>query len=118
LYHLTSFKYSCMDEIKKIKELREKVIEKLKTIYDPEILANIYDLGLIYGVDVDKEGNTFILMTFTSPNCPAIQSMPDEIKEKTSSIDEIAFVEIEITWEPPWNENMMTEEAKLEAGLL
>ncbi len=97
---------------------RKQIIEKLKEIYDPEILTNIYDLGLIYGVDVNNDNKAYILMTFTSPNCPAIQMIPDEIKESLGKLEFVKDVEIEITWEPAWNESMMTEEARLEAGIL
>lgn len=97
---------------------RKQIIDKLKKIYDPEILTNIYDLGLIYGVDVNDQGKAYILMTFTSPNCPAIQMIPDEIKEELQKLDFVEETEIEITWEPAWSESMMTEEARLEAGIL
>jgi len=97
--------------------LEDKVIETLKTVYDPEIPVNIYELGLIY--EVAATGNNVkILMTFTTPNCPVVESMPAEIREKILSIDGVDEVEIEITFEPPWDQEMLSDEAKLDLGLI
>jgi FeS assembly SUF system protein len=98
--------------------LGDAVIETLKTIFDPEIPVNIYELGLVYEVKVDDDYNVYILMTLTSPNCPVAESLPGEVQEKVRGIDGIKDVKVEVTFEPPWDQNMMTEAAQLELGLL
>jgi len=96
----------------------EKVVEMLRTIYDPEIPVDIYELGLVYDVQVSTDVDVKILMTLTSPNCPVAESLPEEVKEKVRSIDEVNEVELELTFDPPWDKDMMSEEAKLELGFL
>ena len=96
----------------------EEVVKVLCEIYDPEIPVNIYELGLIYDVQVNEGYDVKILMTFTAPNCPVAESLPLEIKDKVSAIDLIQKVQVDITWDPPWNKDMMSEEAKLELGFL
>jgi FeS assembly SUF system protein len=98
--------------------LGDAVIETLKTIYDPEIPVNIHEMGLIYDVNVDDDYNVYILMTLTSPNCPVAESLPDEVKERVKDINGIKDVKVEITFEPPWDKDMMSEAAQLELGLL
>ena len=98
--------------------LGEKIVRVLKTIYDPEIPVDIYQLGLIYDVKVSTERDVHILMTLTSPNCPVAESMPQEVKEKSRALDSVREVEVEITFDPPWDKSMMSEEAKLELGIL
>ncbi|MEY2963561.1 MAG: hypothetical protein RL754_822 [Bacteroidota bacterium] len=98
--------------------LGEEVVGVLCGIYDPEIPVNIYELGLIYDVSVSTEGDVHILMTLTSPNCPVAESMPEEVKEKSRALDGVRDVEVEITFDPPWDKDMMSEEAKLELGML
>jgi len=98
--------------------LGEKIVKVLKTIYDPEIPVDIYELGLIYDVFVNEDYEVKILMTLTSPNCPVAESLPEEIKEKVKSLDEVQDVEIELTFEPTWTQDLMSEEAKLELGML
>ncbi len=100
------------------KYLENKIIKTLKTISDPEIPVNIYDLGFIYKIDISENYDVNILMTLTTPNCPVAESLPSEVKTKIQSIDGINNVEIELTFEPPWNQEMISEEAKLELGLL
>ncbi len=95
-----------------------KIVEKLKTIYDPEIPVDIYELGLIYDVFVNENNDVKILMTLTSPNCPVVETLPVEVEEKIKTIDEVRNAEVEITFEPPWNQDLMSEEAKLELGFL
>ena len=95
-----------------------KIVEKIKTIYDPEIPVDIYELGLIYDVFVNEKSDVRILMTLTSPNCPVAQTLPMEVEEKIRSIDEVRNAEVEITFDPPWTQDMMSEEAKLELGFL
>ena len=96
----------------------EKIVEVLHTIYDPEIPVDIYELGLIYDVFINENYDVKILMTLTSPNCPVAEVLPQEVSEKISSIDEINQVEVELTFDPPWGQEMMSEEAKLELGFL
>ena len=95
-----------------------KLIEALKTVYDPEIPVDIYELGLIYDVFVNEDNEVKILMTLTSPNCPVAESLPQEVEEKIRSIDEVKTAEVEITFDPPWTKDLMSEEAKLELGFL
>ncbi|RUA12122.1 MAG: FeS assembly SUF system protein [Flavobacteriia bacterium] len=95
-----------------------KIVEKLKTIFDPEIPVDIYELGLIYDVFVNENNDVKILMTLTSPNCPVVETLPVEVEEKIKSIDEVRNAEVEITFEPPWSQDLMSEEAKLELGFL
>lgn len=98
--------------------LTDAIQETLKTIYDPEIPVNLWELGLIYEVRVDDDFNAFILMTLTTPNCPVAESLPAEVKEKIQGIQGINEVNLELTFEPPWDSEMLSEEAKLELGLL
>lgn len=99
-------------------DLGEKVVKVLKTIYDPEIPVDIYELGLIYDVFVNEDNDVKILMTLTSPNCPVAESLPVEIEEKVKSLNEVKSAEVEITFDPPWTQDQMSEEAKLELGML
>ncbi|MBJ25302.1 MAG: FeS assembly SUF system protein [Flavobacteriaceae bacterium] len=96
----------------------EKVVSVLKTIYDPEIPVDIYELGLIYDVFVNEDCDVKIIMTLTSPNCPVAESLPKEVEEKVESIKTIKSAKVEITFDPPWSKDLMSEEAKLELGLL
>ena len=98
--------------------LGEKILNVLKTIYDPEIPVDIYELGLIYDVFVNEDVEVKILMTLTSPNCPVAESLPMEVEEKVKSLDEVKSAEVEITFDPPWTKELMSEEAKLELGML
>ena len=99
-------------------ELGEKIVRVLKTIYDPEIPVDIYELGLIYDVLVNEDNEVKILMTLTSPNCPVAETLPVEVEEKVKSLDMVKDAEVEITFDPPWTQDLMSEEAKLELGLL
>jgi FeS assembly SUF system protein len=99
-------------------ELGEKIVNVLKTIYDPEIPVDIYELGLIYDVLVNEENEVKILMTLTSPNCPVAETLPVEVEEKVKSLNMVKDAEVEITFDPPWTQELMSEEAKLELGLL
>lgn len=101
-----------------IRNMGDKIVEKLKTIYDPEIPVDIYELGLIYDAQVSTDGQAKILMTLTSPNCPVAESLPMEVEEKVQTIDGIEKAAVEITFEPPWTQDMMSEEAKFELGML
>ena len=101
-----------------IASLGEGVIRVLKTIYDPEIPVDIYELGLIYDVQISDEGEAKVLMTLTTPNCPVAESLPMEVEEKVGEIEGITKSKVEITFEPEWEKDMMSEEAKFELGLL
>lgn len=97
--------------------IKAQVVDALSTCYDPEIPVNIYELGLIYVVEVNDEGVVTVKMTLTSPNCPAAQSLPPEVKEKVSTVSGVREAKVEIVWEPPWNPSLMSEAAKLELGM-
>ena len=97
-------------------ELKEKVIEEIKKIYDPEIPVNIYELGLIYDIAVDKK-NISVKMTLTTPNCPVAESLPKEVKDSIMQLEEVDKVDLDLVWEPPWDKSMMSEAAKLELNL-
>ena len=98
--------------------LRDKVTDVIKTIFDPEIPVNIYDLGLIYRVDILPINNVQITMTLTAPSCPAAQSLPIEVDQKVREIDGVNDVHVVVTWDPPWDKSMMSEVAQLELGWL
>jgi FeS assembly SUF system protein len=99
-------------------DLGDKIVEVIKTIFDPEIPVDIYELGLIYDVFVNEEKDVKILMTLTSPNCPVAETLPVEVEEKVKTIEEVRGAEVEITFDPTWTQDMMSEEAKLELGFL
>jgi len=101
-----------------IEQLGEEIIKVICTIYDPEIPVNIYELGLIYDVEVSDIGDVRIEMTLTSPNCPVAESLPAEVEEKVKAIDKINDAKVNIVFEPPWTKEMMSDEAKLELGML
>ncbi len=99
-------------------ELREKVIAAIKTVYDPEIPVDIYELGLIYEITMYPLNNVHILMTLTSPSCPSAEVIPSEVKQRVEDIEGVNEVNVEITWDPPYSQDMMSEAAKLELGFL
>ncbi len=98
--------------------LYEAVIDALKEIYDPEIPVNIYDLGLIYGVDITEDGHAAVTMTLTTPHCPVAESMPGEVELRVGSVPGIGHAEVHLVWDPPWDPQKMSDEAKLELGML
>ena len=98
-------------------DLKEKIIKEIKKIYDPEIPVNIYELGLIYEVKVEKDNNVKVKMTLTSPNCPVAESLPKEVKDSIMQVKEVNDVDLELVWDPPWDKSMMSEAAKLELNL-
>jgi len=106
------------DETVDTTELGEKIVKVLKTIYDPEIPVDIYELGLIYDVFVNEDQDVKILMTLTTPNCPVAETLPKEVEDKVKSIKMVSDAEVEITFDPPWSQDLMSEEAKLELGML
>jgi len=101
-----------------VNALGEKIVRVLKTIFDPEIPVDIYELGLIYDVFVNEDYEVKILMTLTTPNCPVAETLPLEVEEKVKSLDEVKNAEVEITFDPPWTQDLMSDEAKLELGML
>ena len=96
--------------------IKNRVIEAIQSVYDPEIPINIWEVGLIYEVNISDEGAAHILMTLTSPNCPVAESLPGEVKDVVAAVEGVTSSEVEITWDPPWNEDMLSEAAKLELG--
>ena len=99
-------------------DLEAQVIEKLRTIHDPEIPVNIYDLGLIYDIETDDDKKVKIVMTLTAPNCPVADTLPNEIRDKVAALEGVTDVDINLVFDPPWNQSMMSEEALLELGML
>ena len=103
--------------MKKMIDLEKKIIEEIKKIYDPEIPVNIYDLGLIYKIEVKENKNVNIDMTLTTPNCPVAESLPNMVKENILKLDQVSDVDLKLVWDPPWSKDMMSEAAKLELNL-
>ena len=97
--------------------IKEQVIKEIKKIYDPEIPVNIYELGLIYDINVDENNNVKINMTLTTPNCPVAESLPKEVKDSVKEIKDVKEVDLKLVWDPPWEKSMMSEAAKLELNL-
>jgi len=96
--------------------LKQQVIAAIQTVYDPEIPINIWEVGLIYEVNVDDAGKAHVLMTLTSPNCPVAESLPTEVRDVVAAVEGVSEAEVEITWDPPWDEDMLSEAAQLELG--
>ena len=107
-----------LDPVEQSSALGSQIVAVLKTIYDPESPVDIYELGLIYDVFVNEDYDVKILMTLTSPNCPVAESLPVEVEEKVGTVDLVKDVTVEITFDPPWTQELMSEEAKLELGML
>ena len=103
---------------KETKELKNKVLRAIKTVYDPEIPVDVYELGLIYEINIKKNKDVHVLMTLTSPSCPAAESIPSDVKSRIEMIKEINDVDVEITFDPPYTSDLMSEEAKLELGFM
>lgn len=99
-------------------QLKERIVEVLRTIYDPEIPVNIYDLGLVYEINVDEENNVHILMTLTAPACPIAGSLPAYVESKVRALEGVKDVRVQLTWDPPWTPERMSEEARLRLGLM
>ncbi|MCU0417663.1 MAG: SUF system Fe-S cluster assembly protein [Cytophagaceae bacterium] len=104
--------------LNEMEELKKKIVDQIQTVFDPEIPVNIYELGLIYEVSIFPVNNVFIQMTLTSPNCPAAQSLPAEVEQKAKSVEGVQEVTVEVTFDPPWNQEMMSDAAKLELGFM
>jgi FeS assembly SUF system protein len=103
---------------KSIETLERDVVDMIRTCYDPEIPVNIYELGLIYGVTINEEHDVHVLMTLTSPSCPVAETLPPDVEQKIAGVEGVKSAKVEITFEPPWEQSMMSEEAKLELGFL
>lgn len=99
-------------------DVRNRIIEMLTTIYDPEIPVNIYEMGLVYDIDINADGDVSVLMTLTSPSCPVAESLPPEVEAKVGSVEGVRSVTVNLTWDPPWTPERMSEAAKLELGFL
>lgn len=106
------------DDVTKVEDLRVRVIEALRTCYDPEIPVNIYDLGLVYDLDVDAAGKVTVRMTLTSPSCPVAELLPAEVGSRIEAIDGVTDVYVHIVWDPPWTRESLSEAAKLQLGIL
>jgi len=103
---------------KELQQIQDQIVTLLRTVYDPEIPVNIYDLGMVYDVDVDENNNVTIEMTFTSPACPASDFILSDVQMKIESIPEVNHVDINLTFDPPWDQSMMNDEARLELGMM
>ena len=101
-----------------IADIGENIIKALKTVFDPEIPVDIYELGLVYDVQISEDGDVKVVMTLTTPNCPVAESLPQEVKEKVAAVENVKSVDLDLTFEPSWNKDMMSEEAKFELGIL
>jgi len=102
--------------VSEVVALNDKIVEKMRSVYDPEIPVNIYDLGLIYEVKVDPSASVYVKMTLTAPGCPAAGTLPGEVEDKITVIPGVKSVKVDVVWEPPWDKNMMSEAAKLQLG--
>ena len=98
-------------------DLKQKIINEIKKVYDPEIPVNIYELGLIYKIEIDKKNNVNVDMTLTTPNCPVADSLPKQVKEYIMNVKGVSDVKLNLVWDPPWDKSMMSEAAKLELNL-
>ena len=114
---LAHFASSARKESITMNDLKSKVISEIKKIYDPEIPVNIYELGLIYKIEIKNESDVFIEMTLTTPNCPVAESLPKSVKDNIKKIEGVNEVELKLVWDPPWSKDKMSESAKLELNL-
>ena len=101
-----------------VKDLEARVVDALKTVYDPEIPVDIWELGLIYGIEITPERDVTVRMTLTSPNCPAVGTLPYDVQVKVANVPGVTRANVDLVWDPPWNQSMMTEAAKLQLGLM
>ncbi len=106
------------ERLAEVGALGERIIEALRTVYDPEIPVNIYELGLVYRIDVEDDNTVVVDMTLTSPHCPVAESLPGEVEARVREVEGVKDCRVNIVWDPPWNPSMMTEEAQLELGLI
>lgn len=101
-----------------IGKLEQDIVHQLKTVYDPEIPVDIYELGLIYEIKIDEEKNVYLKMTLTSPGCPVAGSLPNEVRERVKALKDVNDVYVDLVWDPPWDKDMMSDQAKLELGFM
>ncbi len=106
------------ERMAEVERLGEQIVEQLRTIHDPEIPVNIYELGLIYKIDVHDDDAVTVEMTLTSPHCPVAESLPLEVQHKVAAVEGVTSADVQITWDPPWHPSMMTEDAQLELGMI
>ncbi len=106
-----------MEKISK-QDVEQQIIEALKTVYDPEIPVDVYEMGLIYEINIDDDFNAEIIMTLTSPSCPVAETLPEEVRQKTEALWSVKSATVALAWEPPWTKDMMSEEAKFELGFM
>ena len=106
------------ERLVQVEETGRSIIEVLRTVHDPEIPVNIYELGLIYKIDIEDDDRVLVEMTLTSPNCPVAETLPGEVEQKVAAVEGVEACEVKIVWDPPWNPSMMTEEAQLELGMI
>ncbi len=106
------------ERMKEVEELGGRIIGALKNVYDPEIPVDIYELGLIYKIDIEDDNGVQVEMTLTSPHCPVAESLPIEVQERVAGVEGVTSCNVDITWDPPWNPQMMSEEAQLELGMV
>ena len=112
------FEARLVEAPEEMRDVGERIIEQLKSVYDPEIPVNIYELGLIYSVTVDTAGAATIRMTFTTPMCPAAEILPPEVESKARAVEGVTSVALDLVWDPPWTPDMMSEAARLDLGML
>ena len=121
-YQISNIKSQMIKNMKftdeQIATIGENIIKALKTVFDPEIPVDIYELGLVYDVQISEDGDVKVVMTLTTPNWPVAESLPQEVKEKVAAVENVKSVDLELTFEPSWNKDMMSEEAKFELGIL
>ena len=121
-YQISNIKSQMIKNMKftdeQIADIGENIIKALKTVFDPEIPVDIYELGLVYDVQISEDRDVKVVMTLTTPNCPVAESLPQEVKEKVAAVENVKSVDLELTFEPSWNKDMMSEEAKFELGIL
>ncbi len=106
------------ERMAEVNALGERIVGTLKTVYDPEIPVDIYELGLIYKIDIEDDNSVRVEMTLTSPHCPVAETLPTEVEERVASVEGVSACSVEITWDPPWNPQLMSEEAQLELGMV
>jgi FeS assembly SUF system protein len=106
------------ERLAQVEETGRQVIEVLRTVHDPEIPVNIYELGLIYKIDIEDDDRVLVEMTLTSPHCPVAETLPGEVEQKVASVEGVSGCEVKVVWDPPWSPAMMTEEAQLELGMI
>lgn len=104
--------------LEEVRALGERIVDQLKTVFDPEIPVNIYDMGLVYRIDVEDDNTVKLEMTLTSPHCPVAETLPPEVEAKVEAVEGVHACEVQIVWDPPWNPSMMSEEAQLELGMV